>query len=64
MRFHMPWPKKVGYRRWFAWYPVPLPPYRGEWVWLEFVEREPDPITGGLLGYQYRQPNSSQWEAP
>jgi len=44
-----------GYRRWFAWYPVPLPPYDGEWVWLEWIEREPDPVCGGITGYQYRR---------
>lgn len=46
---------RSGYRRWFAWHPVPIQPYDGEWVWLEWVEREPDPIWGGVTGYQYRR---------
>jgi hypothetical protein len=47
-----------GYRRWFAWFPVPIAPYEGQWAWWEYVEREPDCYAGGITGYQYRLPST------
>lgn len=54
MNFHIDkW--QHGYRPWFAWFPVQVNPYEGDWVWLEWVEREPDGYGGGITGYQYRR---------
>lgn len=54
-----------GYRRWYAWFPVPIAPYKGQWAWLEWIEREPDSIDGGILGYQYRLPQKpSEFQPP
>lgn len=25
---------------WYAWYPVQVPYYSGNWVWLQYIERE------------------------
>lgn len=54
MKFRTRQPVVHGYQRWFAWFPVPIAPYDGEYAWLEWVEREKDAYAGGITGYQYR----------
>lgn len=54
MIFRLRQPTVYGYQRWFAWFPVPVSPYDGEYAWLGWVEREKDDYAGGITGYQYR----------
>lgn len=52
-------PKSDGtWQRWYAWHPVELDVFGGQWVWLEAVERRSISLSSGKT---YKRPGTKSW---